>query len=413
MARSLVSEETGLFSLKAMKKVYIFLLLVASSLSGSAQTDGSYYRVRNANTERYISIIDNRGEISVEQNKADFGALKTLVDGYSVSVVSAPSTVIHFRTVAGGWDLESQGVGTYSIIRYPVQVGTHNGYKTAYASASGLVAYLADATVNSAFGSLKDGSVVQRGPKDSWDYSHWELLPVLPTEDSYFGLTPTVSCGGKYYQTFFASFPFTLYSQGMNAYYVHQVDEEKAAVVITELTDGVPAATPVIVKCSSNQATDNRLDVGKGSGTVSNNQLTGVYFCNDVPEAPVFNHRNVVDYNAETMRVLGTAADGSLAFVKSSTLQYVPTNTAYITVSANAPDELKVYTQAEYDQLTPAVVEGDLSGDGEVTVTDQVIMGNIILGLRPYSAEADLNGDGIVNVTDYVALGNIILGKEN
>jgi ABC-type glucose/galactose transport system permease subunit len=93
-------------------------------------------------------------------------------------------------------------------------------------------------------------------------------------------------------------------------------------------------------------------------------------------------------------------------------LQYIPANTAYIKVSADAPAELKVYTQAEYDQLTPAVV-GDLSGDGEVTVTDQVIIGNIILGLRPYSAEADLNHDGVVNVTDYVALGNIILGKNN
>jgi len=395
-----------------MKRIYFVLLSIACFLSGQAQTNGTYYRIKNYSTERYIGVIDNRGEISYEQNKADFGALKTFYDGFSVSVASAPSTIIFFKKISGGWDLQSQGVGTYSIIHYPVQLKERDGHTTAYGSNSSMVAYLADEPFNSVFGDPEDGIVVQRGSKDSWNYSYWDLLPVLPTGDSYFGLAPTVSCGGKYYQTFYASFPFTLYSQGMNAYYVHKVDEEKAAVVMTELTNGVPAATPVIVKCSSNQSTNNRLDVGKGSGTVTNNQLVGVYFCNDVKESNQFNHRNVVDYDAETMRVLGTAADGSLAFVKSSSLQYIPANTAYIKVSANAPAELKVYTQAEYDQLTPAVV-GDLSGDGEVTVTDQVIIGNIILGLRPYSAEADLNHDGVVNVTDYVALGNIILGKNN
>jgi hypothetical protein len=153
---------------------------------------------------------------------------------------------------------------------------------------------------------------------------------------------------------------------------------------------------------------NNRLAIGSGSGGTTGNLLTGVYFCNDVPE--VSGHRNVVDYNPSTMRVLGTAADGSLAFVKATSLQYIPANTAYITVTANAPDVLKVYSQAEYDAL-PTAKPGDLNEDGEISGLDLVIMVNMIIGKRDKTAAADLSGDGDVSGVDYVKLVNLILGK--
>jgi hypothetical protein len=107
------------------------------------------------------------------------------------------------------------------------------------------------------------------------------------------------------------------------------------------------------------------------------------------------------------MRVLGTASDGSLAFVKATNLQYIPANTAYITVSASAPDVLKVTTGEE-----PSYTRGDLNHDAKVNVTDYVVIGNMILGITPETSEADLNNDGSVNVTDAVILGNIILKAE-
>ena len=94
--------------------------------------------------------------------------------------------------------------------------------------------------------------------------------------------------------------------------------------------------------------------------------------------------------------------------MKSSDLQYIPANTAYITVDAGAPDELKVYTQSEYDAL-PTAKRGDLDGDGNVSVGDLVIMVNMILEKRDKTPEADLDGDGNVTVTDYVILVNLIL----
>jgi hypothetical protein len=105
------------------------------------------------------------------------------------------------------------------------------------------------------------------------------------------------------------------------------------------------------------------------------------------------------------MRVLGTAADGSLAFVKDNNLKYIPANTAYITVSASAPDVLIVT-----DQDSP-VVPGDLSGDGQVDVDDVAIVAKMILGKTMPDPSADLNHDGVVDVEDFAIIVKTILNK--
>lgn len=374
------------------------------TLSAVAQTNGAYYRVQNKFTNRYISVIDNRGSIDLSTTEADLGALQT-VKGEAYHL-SDPSTIVKFEKMsANGWNLKSQGTGTYTIIEHQVQIAqTPNGYM-AYAQSGSAIKYLVDtyklSNLNAPISTLKTGTGDER---------YWNLLLVGTTDDSYFGLEPTVSAGGSYYQTFYAGFPFTFYSSGMEAYYVKTIDNAKAAIVIEPISGGVTAETPVLIKCSSNQATDNRLNIGSGTGSASGNKLTGVYFCNDVPQTTLYNHRNVVDYDASTMRVLGTASDGSLAFVKSSDLQYIPANTAYITVDAGAPDELKVYTQSEYDAL-PTAKRGDLNEDGIVDGLDLVIMVNMILEQRAKTTAADLDANGDVDGVDYVKLVNIILGR--
>lgn len=384
-----------------MRRILLILLTFVCTLATVAQTNGAYYRVKNKKTERHIKVIDNRGSINLNTTDADLGALLT-VKGDAFSHTD-PSTVIKFDQISGGWNLKCQGTDTYSIIKYPVKIQQTPSGTYAYAQSGSATKYLADSyelgEENAPYGQLKTGT---------GDVRYWDLLLVSPDGDNYFGLEPTISAGDSYYQTFYADFPFTFYSTGIEAYSVKTIDNSKAAVVIEPITGGVAAATPVIVKCSSNLATNNRLAIGSGSGSATGNLLTGVYFCNDVSE--VSGHRNVVDYDASTMRVLGTAADGSLAFVKATSLQYIPANTAYITVTAGAPDVLKVYSQAEYDAL-PTAKTGDLNGDGEVSGQDLVIMVNMILGKRDKTAAADLSGDGDVSGVDYVKLVNLILGK--
>ena len=388
-----------------MRRILLILLSFVCTLTTVAQTNGAYYRVKNSYTERYISVIDYRGKLNYSTTEPDLGSLQS-VKGTAFSF-SDPSTVIKFDKKSDDWDLRCQGTSTYTILNYLVKIADGpNGTYRAYAKKGEAIKYLADSYELGELDAPKGLLTTKGSPANVFN---WYLLLVSPNDDNnYFGLEPTISAGGSYYQTFFADFPFRFSSTGMEAYSVKTIDNSKAAVVIAPITGGVAAATPVIVKCSSNAATNNRLAIGSGSGGTTGNLLTGVYFCNDVPE--VSGHRNVVDYNPSTMRVLGTAADGSLAFVKATSLQYFPANTAYITVTANAPDVLKVYSQAEYDAL-PTAKPGDLNEDGEISGLDLVIMVNMILGKRDKTAAADLSGDGDVSGVDYVKLVNLILGK--
>ena len=333
-----------------MNRISLLLLATAFATTVSAQLKGDgYYRVQSAKQGRYVSVIDNRGSINMSSASADMGALRT-VAGFE-RIVSDPSSVIYIKKMNSGYDLQSQGTGSYSIINYEIKItNLGDGRYWASASAAGMTKYLKDESLSWMWGADDVrriiGQVLAVGTPTG-DEADWYIKPV--ENDNYFGLTPTVSVGSDYYQSFYAAFPFTFASTGMNAYTVTKVDMEKAAVVINELTAGVPAATPVIVKCASAEPADNKLNVGaSATSSTSGNLLTGVYFCNDVASA---GHRNVVAYNAATMRVLGKAANGSLAFVKQANLEYIPANTAYLTVSADAPDELKVYTQEEYDAM--------------------------------------------------------------
>lgn len=398
-----------------MNRIKLLFFATFCSASAFAQLKGDgYYRVQSTDQQRYVSIVDNRGSVNVQTTTADMKALRTVL-GFE-RVVSDPGSIIYIKKMSTGYDLQSQGTGSYSIISYEVLVkSTGDGTYWAYASNSGLTKYLADETISwmwSANDARRiNGSMVGLDGAPIGTEADWNILPVTASGSNYFGISPSVTAGGNYYQSFYASFPFTLSSSGMNSYYVTKVDEKKSAVVISELTAGVPSKTPVIVKCSSNSPSENRLNIGANvSGSVSGNKLKGVFFCNDVEQTATYNHRNVTAYNPSTMRVLGNASDGSLAFVKSSTLQYIPANTAYITVSTSAPDELKVYTQAEYDAL-PTAKRGDLNEDGSVDGQDLVIMVNMILEKRPKTAAADLSGDNDVDGLDYVKLVNLILGK--
>ena len=241
----------------------------------------------------------------------------------------------------------------------------------------------------------------------------WWLKPITSASaDNYFGVKPTVQAGGKYYTTFVASFPFTFASEGMKAYTIEKINESTGTVVYKELTGTVAPGTPIIVECSSNEAKNNKLNIagvpayGTKPLTSEGNLLEGVYFCHYEGLATTSPHFDAVEYNSSSMRVLGKAADGSLAFVKDNSLKFIPANTAYITVSSSAPSVLKLTNDSQQDPTTP----GDLSGDGTVSGQDLVIMTNLILA-NNFRADADLNKDGTVSGADYVILVNLILGK--
>ena len=387
-----------------MRRIQLLLLAMICTLAAQAQVANGYYRVKSSKQQRYIRILDNRGSINLQTTDADMAALCTQ-RSWDI-VVSDPGSVIYVKKMTVGYDLQSQGTSSYAIISHEVRaMDVGDGKYWCYASKGGMTKYLADEMYIEGFVSdekYERGRLVTNiGPSDG-EYLDWDLIPVS-ADGNYFGLAPTVSAGGSYYQTFYAAFPFTFLSEGMEAYYVDNINETTGKVHVKEITGGVPASTPVIVKCSAQTPASNKLDVGAStSGSASGNQLTGVYFCN--PNAGAA-HTNVKEYDPTTMRVLGTASDGSLAFVKDNSLQYIQANTAYITVSASAPDVLKVVTGDE-----PSL-PGDLNGDNIVDVDDVALVAKMILGKTPVNLLADLNGDGVVDVEDFAIAVRIILNK--
>lgn len=399
-----------------MNRLSLLLLSLLGSVYAFAQLNGDgYYRVKNVEQGRYIGIIDDKtnNENIAETTTPDLGALRT-VFGFE-RVVSDPSTILYMRKVGDGWDLRSQGASSYAIVGRALLIQeTSKGY-LAYAEDRGIRLYVADSPLSvwSEGDDLIYGKVVTADSKDgSANTRLWNILPVNSTGNNYLGITPDIEVDGAYYKSFYAAFPFTFYSSGPMAYYISMVDEKKSAAVYQEVSGGVPEGMPVFIKCTSNDPSMNRINVGAGVATTKpkDNQMTGVYFCNPAAETDL--HRNVVKFNPSTMRVLGKSADGRLAFIKPAGLQYIPANTTYITVSPNAPSELYVMSEEEYKAI-PEGIKGDVNGDGEVNVGDLVSVSNFMAGDTTVSKEkADVNGDGEVNIGDLVTISNIMAGNE-
>ncbi len=64
-----------------------------------------------------------------------------------------------------------------------------------------------------------------------------------------------------------------------------------------------------------------------------------------------------------------------------------------------------------------AAAKGDVNGDGDVTVSDAMIVFNYIAGKNTLTEEeekrADVNGDGEINVADAMKVYNLLLGKDD
>ena len=376
-----------------MKRFKLLLLTLICTLAAQAQyPDDGYYRVRSSVQKRYVRVIDNTGSVNVQTTDADLGALCTQRSWDKV--VSEPASIIYIKKIEdpNGYDLQSQGTGSYEIIQYAVKaLPVGDGKYRCYAQKGSMVKYIADEKIIDYLATEETrerGAVVTNIEDYESELRNWDLIPVNAESDNYFGLQPSIKVGNDYYQTFYASFPFTFASAGMSSWYISKVNEGRGEAIIEEVTGGVPAATPVIIKSTVQEAENNKLNVGAdATGSAPNNQLKGVYFCNPLDGDPQTNHYNAKVYDPTTMRVLGTASDGSLAFVKDVDLKYIPSNTAYITVSASAPAVFKVVTpeEAAIQSITVDSKSGNIYDlQGREVTDNQLSRGVYIMNGRKY-----------------------------
>lgn len=354
-------------------------LLGVCVLPSAAQLNGDgYYRVVNYMTERYVYIRDNKGSIDYSTTSADLSAIELWKD-LSLAIPD-PASVIYILGVGSQYDLQSQGTGVYELIDRYVNIRTNDdGTYYAYATASGITKYIGDAETTS----LAQGSASSIA---SGDYRKWYINPIESDGNNYFGVEPMFNVGDKYYTPFYAEFGFSFASSGMKAYKITNVGNGMA--VLEEITDDiVPGATPVIIECSSDDPSDNRLDLYKTSVSApSDNLLEGVYFQN----SSRLTHYNQLEYDSTTMRVLGVLSDGSIGFVigdedylvyaKDQDNKYsyfIPANTSYLVVPEGTAEELTLVDNSTFTASIKGlttVEEEKVKDDAVYTITGTKVL---------------------------------------
>ncbi|MCR5643124.1 MAG: dockerin type I repeat-containing protein [Prevotella sp.] len=383
-----------------MRKLIALLLTmcVAPGVFAQLNSNGEgFYRISSQQTKRYMSLESNRFTINNSGSipKIDMSSLTTIEAGSNQSnIVSNPASVFYIKRSKGNeYDLMSQGVNTWEMSgqRYHLTIEGNNPYDIK------AIGNYKSVYVNYAISENMEHIVTPHGSS----VYKWNITPIKSSDaNSFFGIIPQITSGNKYYSSFYASFAFNFASAGMKAWVVDYIDYNRNIAVVKEITGIVPSATPVIIECSSPTAASNKMNLYASGGTrPANNAMEGVFFCK------TGKMENFVKYNSQTMRVLGLASDGSLAFVQApSTQLYVPANTTYLKVNKGSAGEFKIMTWDEYNASTP----GDLNGDGEVDVTDVVELIDMVLAGSTDPA-GDINGDGEVDVTDVVELIDMVL----
>lgn len=323
-----------------MKRIFILLAAVLTLLPCRATLDGDgYYRVQNYRSGRYCYLTDDKGEMNMAATTFDVGAI-LLWSGFE-KAASDPATIIYIKNKGGkSYALEAQGTSTQEFVEVELYIDkapTNRDTYAAYGVKGGLRKYLGDTDISNDPQGI--ASVEAEGTSREW-YMH----PVGTADNNYFGIKPTIISKGKYYYPFFADFPFRPTSEsGMKVYTISKTDGRFA--VLKEITGIVPKATPVLIECTTPLASDNRLIIGGTGVEVGPNQLKGCYFDNSIPT-----HFNRTAVNPSTMRLLATDSEGNLCFSKSG-LQYLPANQSYLSVWEGCEENIRIVTEAEYDQL--------------------------------------------------------------
>lgn len=364
-----------------MNKTKMLFMLAASLMvnHGFAQFTGTgYYRVQNQSTERYITIIDNQAHVSTLATDVDFGALQTLRK--FENVVSNPGSIIYIRKeqgVANKYSLCSQGTDTKTITGELLSITrstTNSNAWWAWGSRSGATIYLNDVIkYDYATGLPADTAQVASNASASSATRNWLIQAVkVDVDNQYFGIKPEVQVGDKYYATMYAFFPFKPAVDGMKVYSI--VATGKGMAAKQEISGVVPISTPVLIECPSADYAVNRIDiVDEEVPALTDNMLKGVWFCSHTT-----GHVNHLANNSSTMRVLGTTADGELAFIKapasylkySGGIGYLPANKAYLPVNSSMAAELKVVSLEDYQAGVHSVtMDNDHVDTGVYTLT--------------------------------------------
>ncbi len=406
-----------------MKKAIVAAIAALLASPSFAQFNGDgFYRIKNKGAaQRYISIVNDR--VDDTNKNVDVTSASSFIDiqvyalGTVKDPVCDPGSILYLtgkeivsdsQTKSIQVSIQSQGMNTDKLTKDQKLQIVNDTYL--FAEYKGVALYLSD-TYESYLTNRDMNACIISGKtrrNSALDYAEWDVIKVDNTNE-YLGVKPEISVDGKYYTTLYTSFAYQL-SDGMKAYYIDQHKSLNIAEPVAEwkeIVKMVPAATPVIIECSSNKPEDNKIFpvVDETLGTIAGNELTGNYFCyiklktdgteNEEPKLGA-QLKNVVAYDANTIRVLGTV-DGKLALVPAADDQlvitnkgkYLPANKAYFTIPASEATATQkgilILSPADYEVAITGIqdaVRDQSAANQPVFTLEGVHVGNTTEGLQ-------------------------------
>jgi hypothetical protein len=365
-----------------MKRALLTCIISIIAFPLFAQYSG-FYRILNQGTaSRYISIQNTK--VSDESKNINYSSgvsVNTAIEALQLIKAnnkdSDAGTILYITGDNNDLTLEAQGMNTQKLLKKLDQgdIKLLKGDKgELYTYVSGYPLYMLDygfdyPTTRKSTCGIATSSWINKGLQtDEKNYIYWKLVKI-DNDKEFFGVKPSegIQIGDKYYTTLYTTFAYQL-PESMKAFYVDQYNYSGTPIAeLKEITDRkIPASTPVIIECSSNNVTDNKVVLLEDNlSSISDNKLKGNVFCY-IPEGNEDSKlKNALEYSKSTMRVLASV-NGQLAFVaendnalrvvtKNGTKEkyipankvYLPINAAYNTATANGilllqPDEYAV-----------------------------------------------------------------------
>lgn len=333
-------------------------------------TSPGFYRIQNqGEAGRYISIQNDK--VSEDSKKISLASAKAVNEAVEAlqlvkSKDSDPGTIIYISGDKSSLTLEAQGMNTSKLLNdfghgnQILQMSNQGELKTDYSGYQiDLIDYCYDYPVKKdGFCGVATLQFIRQLDADQKKYALWKIKKI-DNENEFFGINPDISIQVgqneyKYYTTLFTSFAYQL-SDGMKAYYIDQhiydTNHVKEPIAeLKEIPDGkVPAATPVIIKCSSSNVADNKVTLlAETLSPITGNELKGRIFCFIPTEYEDQSMKNALEFNKNSMRVIGFV-DGELSLVEDanstysnglalSNIQnkkYIPANKVYLPISSS------------------------------------------------------------------------------
>jgi len=399
-----------------MKRIILTCITALTVIPLLAQYSGpGFYRIKNRGTAaRYISIANDKVSDEAKQislssgynQKIDIEALATIKNAEA-----DPATILYIKgSEENGLILEAQGHNTQSLINSigkDLRLMSRDGFL--YSKYDGMQVYLADEQWEETEKYDNCAKIISnnaRTSKDDWgnypNYVKWSLKKVN-NDSEYLGINPSegIAIDNKYYTTLYTSFAYQL-SEGMKAYYIDQhiydtKHVEEPIAELKEITGGkVPSGTPVIIECSSNNATDNKVTpLDENLAKIQDNELAGRYFCyilfkgrtkTESENETAATLKNALEFDQNKMRVLGIK-DGKLAMVSDNDKalkvttksngkgKYIPANKAYLPIKASESStatNIRLLLPSEYQvaaSISKVTVDENNSKAGVYTLT--------------------------------------------